>query len=64
MSPIMMIGIISLWFFYKWGLDIEGPLPQAVGQDKFLLVVINYFSKWIELEPLRRIREKEVILFI
>jgi len=25
---------------------------MASGQSKFLLVVINYFTKWVEVEPL------------
>lgn len=57
MSPITMKGIVSMWPFYKWGLDIVGTLPLAMSQKRFFLVVTNYFYKWIEVEPLRRIRE-------
>ncbi|XP_020242917.1 uncharacterized protein LOC109821135 [Asparagus officinalis] len=38
-----------------WVLDLLGPLPLASGQSKFLIVAINYFTKWIEAEPLARI---------
>ncbi|XP_011078144.1 uncharacterized protein LOC105161956 [Sesamum indicum] len=46
--------------FDKWGIDIVGPFPQAVAQKKFLIVAVEYFSKWVEAEALARISEKEV----
>ena len=45
-------GITSLWPFAKWGMDILGPFSPRKGQVKFLLVAIDYFTKWIEAEPL------------
>ncbi|KAL2249925.1 UNVERIFIED_CONTAM: hypothetical protein Sindi_2466200 [Sesamum indicum] len=50
--------------FDQWGIDIVGPFPQAVAQKKFLIVAVEYFSKWVEAEALTRISEKEVINFI
>ena len=41
-----------------------GPFPLASGQRKFLLVAIDYFSKWIEVKPLAKIRAIEVHNFI
>ena len=38
-------------------MDIVGPLPQALGNKKFLIVATDYFTKWIEAEPLSHIRE-------
>ncbi|XP_042409876.1 uncharacterized protein LOC121999237 [Zingiber officinale] len=32
--------------FDQWGIDIVGPFPMATGQRKFLLVAVDYFSKW------------------
>ncbi|KAL0433764.1 UNVERIFIED_CONTAM: hypothetical protein Slati_2710700 [Sesamum latifolium] len=45
-------------------MDILGPFPLAAGQRKFLLVAIDYFTKWVEAEPLARITEGEVMKFI
>ncbi|KAL0416730.1 UNVERIFIED_CONTAM: hypothetical protein Slati_3504900 [Sesamum latifolium] len=45
--------------FIQWGMDIVGPFPLATGQRKFLLVAIDYFTKWVEAEPLARITEGE-----
>ncbi|KAL0305141.1 UNVERIFIED_CONTAM: hypothetical protein Sangu_3048900 [Sesamum angustifolium] len=50
--------------FDQWGIDLVGPLPQATGQRKFLIVAVDYFTKWVEAEPLAKISEKEVIKFL
>jgi hypothetical protein len=39
----------------RWGLDILGPLPPAQGNLKYVVVVVEYFSKWIEAKPLATI---------
>ena len=41
-----------------------GPLPQGKRQTKFLLVVIDYFTKWVEAEALATITETKVQYFI
>ena len=45
-----LMTIASPWPFAQWGLDIIGPLPQGKRQVKFLIVVIDYFTKWVETE--------------
>ncbi|KAL0385986.1 UNVERIFIED_CONTAM: Ribonuclease HI [Sesamum radiatum] len=45
-------------------INIVGPFPLAASQRKFLLVAIDYFTKWVEAEPLARITEGEVMKFI
>ncbi|XP_075478960.1 uncharacterized protein LOC142519822 [Primulina tabacum] len=50
--------------FDQWGLDIVGPFPIARAQKRFLLVAVDYFSKWVEAEPLARITEDEVMKFL
>ncbi|XP_072076500.1 uncharacterized protein [Arachis hypogaea] len=52
------------WPFFRWGIDILGPFPTAPGQVKFLLVCIDYFSKWIEAQPLARITVEKVQSFL
>jgi hypothetical protein len=52
------------WPFAQWGLDIMGPLPIGRGQLKFLVVGIDYFTKWVEAEPLVTIIEKNVRGFV
>ena len=50
----------SLWPFAQWGIDIVGPFPKAVGNKKYLLVCTDYFTKWVEAEPLANIRDVDV----
>ena len=38
-------------------------LPIAIWQLKFLIIGINYFIKWVEVEPLATIMEKNVRSF-
>ena len=49
--------------FFMWGMDLVGPLPKCQGQKQFLIVAIDYFTKWVEAKPLARIREKDVTQF-
>ena len=46
-----------------WGMDILGPLLMAPGRTKYLLVAIDYFTKWIEAKPLQEISTAEVEKF-
>ncbi|XP_072074435.1 uncharacterized protein [Arachis hypogaea] len=52
------------WPFNQWGLDILGPFPTAPDQVKFLIVGIDYFSKWVEAQPLAKITSQQMISFV
>jgi hypothetical protein len=43
--PIMGLG-------YRWSLDFAGPLPITPRHNKYVLVMTEHFSKWIELVAL------------
>ena len=47
----------SSWLFAQWGLDIVGPFPKAAGNKRYLLVGTDYFTKWVEAEPLANIKD-------
>lgn len=59
-----LIPVTTAWPFYKWGIDIVGPFPQGVGNMKFLIVVVDYFTKWVEAKPLATITGQHVINFV
>ena len=59
-----LTSIISPWPFQQWGLDILGPLPIGMGQCKFAIIGVNYFTKWAEAKPLATITEQKVRNFI
>ena len=54
----------SPWLFAQKGLDIIGPFPKAPENKKYLLVDTDYFTKWVETEPLANIRDVDVKRFI
>ena len=56
--------LTALWPLAQWGLDIMGPFPTAVRQLKFLVVGIDYFTKWVEAEALATITKKNVRSFV
>ena len=62
--PEEFTPITSPWPFAQWGLDIMGPFPVGTKQAKFLVVAIDYFTKWVEAEPLATISKKNVKSFV
>ena len=54
----------SHWPFAQWGLDIVGPFPKAAGNKRYLLVSTDYFTKWVEAEPLANIRDVDAKKFV
>ncbi|XP_039687900.1 uncharacterized protein [Medicago truncatula] len=58
-----LTSVFSPWPFHKWGVDIVGPFPPAPGQLKFLIVGVDYFTKWVEAEAVSKITAEQVIKF-
>jgi hypothetical protein len=56
--------ITSPWPFVKWGVDIVGPMPPGKGSQKFLLVAVDYFTKWAEAEAFSTITTDNVTKFL
>ncbi|XP_048496327.1 uncharacterized protein LOC104906710 [Beta vulgaris subsp. vulgaris] len=50
--------------FAKWGMDILGPFHVAAGQKKFVIVSVDYFTKWVEAEAMRGINSNDVKGFV
>ncbi|XP_056691831.1 uncharacterized protein [Spinacia oleracea] len=50
--------------FAQWGMDILGPFTAASGGRKFMIVAVDYFTKWIEAEPTKSITAKRMKDFI
>ena len=59
-----LTSITSPWPFQQWGLDILGSLPIGKGQCKFIIVAVDYFTKWAEAEPLATITEQKICNFV
>jgi len=63
-SPEEIHQTCSPWPFSRWGVDILGPFLLAKGQVKFLIVAVDYFTKWIEAEPIATITTHKVQNFL
>jgi hypothetical protein len=61
----MMHPIIKPWSFREWGLDFIAQIhPPSSKGHHFVLVDMNYYTKWTEAVPLKNMTHKEVIEFI
>ncbi|GJY33238.1 reverse transcriptase domain-containing protein, partial [Tanacetum coccineum] len=63
-DPVACTPVLDPWPFYKWGIDIAGPFPEGPGKVKFLIIAIDYFTKWIEAKPIANITGNQVKKFV
>ncbi|VFQ95569.1 unnamed protein product [Cuscuta campestris] len=56
--------ISSVIPFSRWGIDLVGALPKGAGQARWIVVAIDYFTKWVEAEPLAGITGRQRIDFV
>ena len=64
LSSEPLTSITSPWPFQQWGLDLLGPLSVGKRQCKFIVVGVDYFTKWAEAKPLATITEQNVCNFV
>ncbi|KAM6556222.1 hypothetical protein CsatB_003241 [Cannabis sativa] len=53
--PSNLHSITSPWPFAVWGIDLIGELPKGKGGVKYVVVAVNYFTKWAEAKALATI---------
>jgi hypothetical protein len=64
-QPAQALQTIPLsWPFAVYGLDSVGHFPRAVGGYEYLLVVVDKFTKWVEVEPVRAVMAQATVKFI
>ena len=56
--------MVSAHPFDRWGVDLIGPMPTTKGRAKYAIVVVDYFTKWVEAKALVRITKAKTIDFI
>ncbi|XP_071907810.1 uncharacterized protein [Coffea arabica] len=59
-----IIPLQSPWPFFQWGIDLLGPFPRAPGGYEHIVVAVDYFTKWVEAEPLTTIGSRSVQKFL
>ena len=53
------------WPFATWGIDIIGEItPKASNGHRYILVAIDYFTKWVEAESYAKLNAKSVVKFL
>ncbi|KAK3020962.1 hypothetical protein RJ639_046326 [Escallonia herrerae] len=57
-----LTSIVSPIPFAVWGMDLLGPFPMASGQRRFMIVAIDYFTKWTEAESLATITSAKALV--
>ena len=63
--PSPLFNMTSPWQFAMWGIDVIGPInPKANNRHQFILVVIDYFTKWVEASSYAHVTQKVVKCFI
>jgi hypothetical protein len=61
----VMKSIMKPWPFRGWGLDFISEIhPGSSKGHRFILVAMDYFTKWTEAVPLRNMADQEVISFL
>ncbi|XP_057452759.1 uncharacterized protein LOC130744604 [Lotus japonicus] len=61
--PEELSSMSSSWPFAMWGVDILGPFTPAGSQVRYVLVAVDYFTKWIEAKSMARITAEKVKRF-
>ncbi|XP_015162002.1 protein NYNRIN-like [Solanum tuberosum] len=55
----------SPWPFAAWGMDVIGPIELAASNGhRFILVAIDYFTKWVEVASYKAVTKKVVADFV
>ncbi|CAF4360607.1 unnamed protein product [Rotaria sp. Silwood2] len=57
-TPMQLHEVLEPW--HTLGIDMMGPFPTTSRQKRSLLVVVDYFTRWIELFPMRTTTSKDI----
>ncbi|GKV16374.1 hypothetical protein SLEP1_g27025 [Rubroshorea leprosula] len=60
----MLSSLTSPWPFAQWGVDLLGPFVKGKGGCTFLVVAVDYFTKWIEAKPLSTTTGRKIEEFL
>ena len=63
-SPTLPSSVLSPIQFAVWGIDIMGPFSRAKGDLRYLLVSIDYMTKWVEAKAMWTINQQDCIRFM
>jgi len=58
LNPILVVKIFDVW-----GIDFMGPFTNSF-DNQFILVAVDYVSKWVEVMPTKTNDKKVVVKFL
>ena len=58
MNPILIVDLFDIW-----GIDFMRPFPMSFG-NSYILVGVDYVSKWVETIPCKHNDHKVVLKFL
>ena len=65
LPPISLNPISTPWPFATWGLDVMGRItPKSSVGHEYILVAIDYFTKWVEAITYQVLNSKKVAQFM
>lgn len=64
MCPEKLLFITAPWLFSQWGIDLVSPFLPGKGGVKHIVFTVEYFTKWVETEPLETITAKTITRFL
>ena len=59
LHPVIVVGPLS-----KWGIDFMHCNPTSVGRHGYIIIAIDYFTKWVEEMPTYAEDGKTAALFL
>ena len=63
--PFELHALTSPWPFSVWGIDIIGKIsPKSSSGHEYILVAIDYFTKWVEATSYAGLTAARVAKFI
>ena len=62
-NEMPLTTILEVELFDVWGIDFMGPFPSSCGY-KYILLAVDYVSKWVEAIPTTNYDAKVVLNFI
>ncbi|XP_027348294.1 uncharacterized protein LOC113859811 [Abrus precatorius] len=63
--PTTLNVLSSPWPFSMWGIDVIRPIePKASNGHRFILITIDYFTKWVEAASYASVTRNVVVKFI
>ncbi|MCO5569835.1 hypothetical protein L7F22_023549 [Adiantum nelumboides] len=60
----LLSTVIANGPFEKWGIDAMGPLPRTANGKLYILVAIDYMTRWVEAQSVAKVNEKTVSKFV